>query len=168
VIEPVPLADVSAMLEVRPTAAKLGCRDRAILLALLDTGCRASEFLDLCLGDVDLRNGACQVRSGKGAKPRTVFLGERARQELRSYLAFRKDLDPLAPVWATRGGTRLTYAGLRQIMRRRAKKAGIAAPSLHSFRRAFALGCLRSGMDIFALQRLMGHVDLSILRRYLA
>jgi len=168
VIEAVPLADVSAMLEVRPTTTKLGYRDRTIPLAMLDTRCRASEFLDLCLGDVDLRNGACQVRSGKGAKPRTVFLGERARQELRSYLAFRKDLDPLAPVWATRGGTRLTYAGLRQIMRRRAKKAGIAAPSLHSFRRAFALGCLRSGMDIFALQRLMGHVDLSILRRYLA
>ena len=39
---------------------------------------------------------------------------------------------------------------------------------LHSFRRAFALHCLRQGMDIFGLQKLMGHSDLSVLQRYLA
>ena len=27
---------------------------------------------------------------------------------------------------------------------------------------------LRAGMDVYSLQRLMGHADLSILRRYLA
>jgi integrase/recombinase XerD len=41
-------------------------------------------------------------------------------------------------------------------------------PKLHGFRRAFALNMLRSGVDIFALQRLMGHADLQVLRRYLA
>jgi len=30
-----------------------------------------------------------------------------------------------------------------------------------------ALECLRAGMDIFALQKLMGHADLQILKRYL-
>jgi integrase/recombinase XerD len=43
----------------------------------------------------------------------------------------------------------------------------LAPLSLQAFHRGFALGCLRSGMDIFALQRLMGHADISILRRYL-
>ena len=37
----------------------------------------------------------------------------------------------------------------------------------HTFRRTFALWSLRSGMDIFSLQRLMGHADLSVLRKYL-
>jgi len=167
-IEPVPLADVAAILEVCPTTTELGCRDRAILLALLDTGCRASEFLDLCLGDVDPFTGACQVRRGKGDKSRSVFLGETAREALRGYLDLRQAHDPLAPLWATRGGTRLSYSGLREIVRRRARKAQVPAPSIHGFRRAFALGCLRRGMDIFSLQRLMGHADISILRRYLA
>lgn len=31
----------------------------------------------------------------------------------------------------------------------------------------FALTCLRAGMDVYSLQKLMGHSDLSVLRRYL-
>ena len=45
---------------------------------------------------------------------------------------------------------------------------GVTCPSLHSFRRFFALQCLRNGMDIFTLQKAMGHADLTVLRRYLA
>ncbi|MGC9360724.1 MAG: tyrosine-type recombinase/integrase [Anaerolineae bacterium] len=71
-------------------------------------------------------------------------------------------------LWVTSQGTRLGLQSLHLVLRRRSKDAGIEASSLHSFRRAFALSCLRSGMDIFALQRLMGHADISILRRYLA
>jgi len=40
-------------------------------------------------------------------------------------------------------------------------------PSLHSFRRAFAINMLRAGRDIYSLQELMGHADLKVLRRYL-
>lgn len=36
------------------------------------------------------------------------------------------------------------------------------------FRRTFALYSLRNGMDIYTLQRLMDHEDLTVLRRYLA
>jgi len=41
-------------------------------------------------------------------------------------------------------------------------------PTFHDFRPAFALIMLRNGVDIFALQKLMGHPDLQVLRRYLA
>ena len=50
----VPLESLKAMLEICPRKTFTGCRDRAILLALLDTGCRVSEFLSLNVGDVDL------------------------------------------------------------------------------------------------------------------
>ena len=51
------------------------------------------------------------------------------------------------------------------MVNRRAKKAGVKPPSLHSFRRFFALQCLRNGMDIFTLQKAMGHADLTVLFR---
>jgi site-specific recombinase XerD len=168
VLGPVALSDLGAMLDTCATDTKLGCRDRAILLGLLDTGCRAQEFLDICLGDLSTQTGACQIRCGKGAKPRTVFFSGRTLKALQAYLAYRPEIHPLSPLWATRDGTRLKYSGLRSMVRRRSACAGIEVSSLHGFRRAFALCCLRDGMDIFTLQRLMGHADISILRRYLA
>ena len=54
------------------------------------------------------------------------------------------------------------------VMRRRADKAGVRVPQVHSFRRWFALTMLRNGADVFSLQRLLGHSDLTVLRRYLS
>jgi site-specific recombinase XerD len=54
-------------------------------------------------------------------------------------------------------------------MRRRAELVGLKSiPTPHDIRRAFALIMLRNGVDIFALQKLMGHSDLQVLRCYLA
>ncbi|MCX6082864.1 MAG: site-specific integrase [Chloroflexi bacterium] len=69
----------------------------------------------------------------------------------------------------SKNASRLTYAGLNQILERCTKKARLEGkPTLHIFRRAFAITMLRNGVNIFALQKLMGHSDLTVLRRYLA
>jgi integrase/recombinase XerD len=86
---------------------------------------------------------------------------------MRSYLRMRHDQSPA--MFVSKDEERLTYDGLRQLLGRRAKRTKLTIkPKLHGFRRAFALNMLRSGVDIFVLQRLMGHADLQVLRRYLA
>lgn len=50
---------------------------------------------------------------------------------------------------------------------RRSKSAGIQAPSLHNFRRSFALAMLREGVDIYTLAELMGHSTIDVLKYYL-
>ena len=166
-LEPLVLTDFKAMLATCGRDSFTGRRDRALLLALLDTGCRASEFLSLDLGDVDSATGAAMVRHGKGGKRRMTFLGTRSRRALRRYLRHRVDTSEEEPLWVTMQDERLKYAGLRSIVRRRAARAGVSVPSLHSFRRAFAISSLRNGVDVYSLQRLMGHADLTMLRRYL-
>ena len=52
-------------------------------------------------------------------------------------------------------------------MRRIARKAGIKQIQIHAFRRAFALSLLRDEIDVFTIQKLMGHSDLQVLLRYL-
>jgi site-specific recombinase XerD len=135
------------------------------MFVLLDTGTRASEFLNIQLDDLELASGSILIRKGKGHKPRIVFIGSKSRKAIRSYL--RKRRDNSNALWVARSGEKLSYGGLRGLLRRRAKLIGIKQPSIHSFRRAFALQMLRNGADVFALQRLMGHSDLQILRRYL-
>ena len=64
---------------------------------------------------------------------------------------------------------RLTHDGLRQLIQRRSKLAGLKKiDTLHDFCRQFALSMLNNEVAIFSLQRLMGHQDISILQRYLA
>ena len=117
---------------------------------------------------MNLSTGAVLVRQGKGAKCRTIFLGAKVRREVVRYLRHRPGARSGEPLWVSAEWKRLTYWRLRQLVRRRAERVGLPEPGLHSFRRAFALACLRNGVDLISLQRLMGHSDLSVLRRYLA
>jgi integrase/recombinase XerD len=71
-------------------------------------------------------------------------------------------------LWVTEDqNTRLAYGGLRALLERQAKMAGIGIPTAHSFRRAFAITMLRNGTDLVTLARLMGHTNLKVLQRYL-
>ena len=165
ILEPANLADVSKILETCSGKTFTDARDKAILLTLLDTGLRANELLSVLTVDTDPIRGSLLVRHGKGGKPRSVFIGKRTRKAIRAYIRVRQS--SADALFVTDEGEKMTYSGLRQIIKRRAGRAGVEAPALHSFRRFFALEYLRNGGDIFTLQRLMGHSDLQILRRYL-
>jgi integrase/recombinase XerD len=166
-LPPVSLDDLRQMLATCEPRTLLGDRDRAVLLCLLDSGCRASEFLTLNTSDVDLASGAIAIRHGKGGKSRVTFLGAKARKALLAYLRHRGNPATDAPWWVTAEGTRLEYNGLRAVVQKRARLAGVKPPALHAFRRAFAIGALRAGVDLVSLQRLLGHADLTVIQRYL-
>jgi site-specific recombinase XerD len=163
-LEPVSIESVTAMIDSCPNSLT-GLRDKAIMLFLLDTGVRASELVALDFEDTNQVMGEVLVRRGKGKKPRVVFLGSKSRRALRAYLKLR--IDSCKALWITDEGERLSYWGLKMIIRRRAEQAKVKPPQVHAFRRWFALTCLRAGMDVYSLQELMGHADLQVLRRYL-
>ena len=167
-LEPVAFDTVNQMIKACPRDTFTGDRDVAILLCLLDTGARASEFLSVNLDDINQARGDILIRSGKGHRPRTVYIGKQSKRALRCYLSHRRD-DSTA-LWVTHprfGSDRLGYDGLRAILKNRAQQAGVEEPALHDFRRAFALSMLRNGIDIFTLAKLMGHEGISVLQRYL-
>lgn len=165
-IEGATAAEIQALLTTCDKSFS-GIRDRAIILTLLDTGVRVSELLALNWSDIDLTGGTVIVRKGKGGKFRTVFAGRLARQALRQYARSRTDDNPA--VFVTIHGERLTYNGLREILRRRARQAGLSGvPSPHDFRRACALTLLRNGADVISVSRLLGHASLEVTKRYLA
>ena len=156
------------MIKACPHNTFTGDRDAAIFLCLLDTGARATEFLSINLSDINQARGDILIRQGKGHKPRTVYIGKQSKRALRRYLNHRRD--DSSALWVTHprcDSERLSYDGLRGILSRRSQEAGVEAPSLHDFRRAFALSMLRNGTDIFTLAKLMGHEGITVLQRYL-
>ncbi len=168
IIEPVSLEDVQALLLTCKEKDFFDTRDKSLIFLLLDTGARAQEVCDINLEDVDLNSGQVAIQCGKGSKPRYVFVNITTRKAIRTHLRIRGDHNSPA-LFVSKTNERLTYDGLRQLLQRRSKKAGLKKePTLHDFRRQFALSMLNNGADIFSLQRLMGHSDISMLRRYLA
>lgn len=161
-LPPVNLDDLRKMLETCDKSLT-GTRDRAIMLVLLDSGLRAFELLALDLEDI--QDDTVTVRRGKGGKSRTVFIGDKTRQELNRYLRHRGM--EAGPLWVTDERTPLSMNGLKTIVRRRAQSAGVPKPGIHAFRRGFAVAMLKAGADLVSIQRLLGHSQLGVTQRYL-
>jgi len=140
-------------------------RDKAILFTLADTGIRASELISLKITDLDPHTGTLMIRHGKGNKQRTAYLEKTALRAIRRYLKERDSNSQF--LFLTETGTPLTFAGLREIVRRLASRVSIPVPGLHDFRRFFALQSLRNGMDLLTLSRLLGHTSITTTQRYL-
>ncbi|RPI48531.1 MAG: hypothetical protein EHM56_13565 [Chloroflexi bacterium] len=149
----------------RPTAT----RDRAILIFLVDTGIRASELCALRVADVSMENRAVTIRSGKGGKPRVIHFAQRCHQALWRYQTGRQPhMAPGQPLFHV-GPADLPEAFDRQVLGRLLARIGERAGvhcNPHRFRHTFALEFLRNGGNLFALQDLLGHSSLEMVRRY--
>jgi integrase/recombinase XerD len=137
-----------------------------LVLFLLDTGCRISEVLGLRVRDIDLDNLLVTL-DGKGRKQRIVPISLELRRALFRYCAeYERKTDLLLLV--SRADTKLGRRNVLRSVRLLCKRLGFDPPgrTLHSFRHTFAVGYLRRGGNVFALQRVMGHSDLETTKRY--
>ena len=139
-------------------------RDEALIMFLADTGTRRAELCALNWGDINLENGVTRIAQGKGKKARSVIVGIKTRRALLKYrrtLTHQED----APLFQSRKGGRLSPNGLRGILKRAGKRAGLQV-SPHVLRRTFATLSLRAGMNVLHLQGLMGHSTLAMTQHY--
>lgn len=144
---PVPVLDDAAINRLLGTTAGRGFedhRDTAIVRLFLDTGMRLSEVAGLQLTDVDLDTDVALVL-GKGHRPRACPFGDKTGQAIERYLRERNkhSLATRPALWLGARGV-LTGNGITQMLRRRAKQAGIDHLHPHMFRHTFRTGgCLR-------------------------
>jgi integrase/recombinase XerD len=164
-LEPAKIEDVKRMIKVCGRDM-VGQRNKSMMYFLADTGARAAEMLGVMLADINVLTRECLIRSGKGRKPRYVFLGEQARRSLRQYLKLRTDKHPA--LWLTGADERaLSYWGLKSELRRLAVKAQVPCPSVHSFRYFWTLQMIQNGnTDLLTISRLGGWTSLQMLQRY--
>lgn len=140
-------------------------RDRAIVLAFLDTGLRLAEFMQLRRDRVDWRSGAFTI-IGKGDVERPGWFAPLTVVAIFTYLAERTDHHPA--LWVGRYGP-LTNSGLWRAIRRRCIEAGIRAEVrrlVHSFRANFGKLYLEQGGDLETLRQLYGHESIQMTSYY--
>lgn len=150
---------------------KTALRDAAIFEALYSTGCRISEMTSANWEAVDLDRGSMIV-TGKGAKDRLVILGSRASAALRKLKArLLRDGDelvsPLAPIFLSDRGGRITPRQVERRMKRYLAEAGLPTDlSPHKLRHSFATHLLDAGADLRSVQEMLGHASLSTTQIY--
>ena len=142
-------------------------RDRAIILLLLDTGIRSAELIGLRCKDISIQGGRMLV-FGKGAKERALCFSGRTAAALEEYAAERHASPTYYRFFRSEGGSSLTQNGLRLAMARLGDRAGVLSVCVHRFHHTFAIEFLRNGGNIYALQRILGHTSLDMVKRYLA
>ena len=87
---------------------------------------------------------------------------------IRKYLNCLEDTQPDDPFWLTLEGKGLDYSGMREILRRNCKCAGIPVHQFHDFRRYYALQLYNQTHDIFTVSRALDHKSIEVTKRYLA
>lgn len=165
--------EVQALLDVCDAQTVWGSRDLAILLTYLDGGLRAMDLAHLQVGEVNLETGTLFIAAGKGRKSRNVTIGEHTKRILRRY-AFLRDAsaghkaEAEAPFFQNKHGRAFGYEGLRTLLRRIKRQAGVERVFLHLLRHTSAVRTLEvPGSDLITLQEKLGHADIATTRRYI-
>ncbi len=166
-------AEVQALLAQPDTRTFIGLRDHVFMLLLLDTGVRLAEATGLRLVDVDLDEGTLRV-FGKAAKERLVGFSPLLAYHIRNYIARRALVlaeagRPNCPwLFPNAYGEKPIGRTFQSQIKLYGARAGITRVrcSPHTFRHSFALWYVRNGGSPFHLQRILGHSDLAMSRRY--
>jgi len=141
-------------------------RDEAVIRFLLDTGCRVSELCGLAADDLDLDKEMALV-TGKGNKIRPVYFGARTARALDRYMRERRQhrhARARALFLSQRGP--LSPDGVRDLLAKRGRIAGVTGLNPHRFRHTFAHDYLLAGGQERDLKRLAGWSSDVMLERY--
>ena len=140
-------------------------KQRMLLTTMYATGMRVGEAVRLRVSDIDSRRMTILVARGKGNKQRLVPLSQKLLTELRLFWQTHRN-----PVWlfpSRRPDQPLTAPAPGRTLQRAKLRAGLKRRfSTHVLRHTFATELLEAGVDLFSIQKILGHRSLSTTATY--
>lgn len=141
-------------------------RDYALIEFLSATGIRVGELVKLNINDIDFHSYKIII-DGKGNKQRVVKINGHAITRLKLYLDDRTDDNPALFISNKRPFKRLEISGVRAILKRIAKDAGVTQNIFpHALRTKFATDMSKHGAPIEHVASLLGHENINTTRIY--
>ncbi len=164
------IEDIKAILDTTGNTP-VGKRDRAIIELLYSTGIRVGECVNLDIDDFNFRHRELFVLRGKGGKERVVPVGYAALFAVEKYLRVRERFLDYSKeheaLFLSTHGYRLSESSLREMIKRRKKRAGIDKPgTCHALRHTCASHLLKNGAPIALIGRILGHERLQATEVY--
>lgn len=164
------ISEIDALLKM-PNDSIRGARDAAIIAVLYASGLRVSELVTLSVFDVDLMSSFLKTL-GKGKKERLVPLNEKAASLIAHYLQISRPklLDNASSdiLFIRKNGIALSRQSVWKIIKKYARLSGMKGDfSPHQLRHSFATHLLEGGINLRALQLMLGHSDLATTEIYM-
>ncbi|UII58162.1 tyrosine-type recombinase/integrase (plasmid) [Cytobacillus spongiae] len=162
--------DIKMLLNAIDETNYTGFRDKVMIFILLDTMIRCSELIQLRRENVDLKEGSIKLEphETKTKRARKVPLSTRTVKILKEYMDETEDF---YSEWllVTYEGEQLADNTIRWRFRDLGEAAGLTNKrvSPHTFRHTGALFYVLNGGDPFSLQKILGHSDMSMVRKYI-
>ena len=153
---------------------KHAARNRAMLMTMTLAGLRVGECAALRFGDVVDSDGRIKgevllaPEQTKGKHARTVFISDKLRKELQSYVRTIPDVKNSNKLfYSQKGSDGFTANTLCQHFFYLFKNAGITGASSHSPRRTFITNLASKGVGVRVLQSLAGHRSIATTQLYI-
>ena len=161
---------ISLFESINDASVFMGC------MTALFCGLRISEVCNLKKQDVDLESEKVIVRQGKGAKDRVVMLPSSLKPMMEKWFRYNKESEFII---CNEYGGQYTTGLLSKKFKESLEKAKLKietfksttgqqryAYSFHTLRHTYATYLLEQGVDLYYVQRSLGHVDIHTTQIY--
>ena len=142
-------------------------RDYCILTLFLNCGLRISELIGLDI--TDIHDDALRVL-GKGNKVRVVYLNQACKDALAHYLAVRRPISgkDKNALFLSGQNKRISRSMVHALVKKHLSAAGLDSDkySSHKLRHTAATLMLQNGVDVKAVQEVLGHEHLNTTEIY--
>jgi integrase/recombinase XerD len=169
-IEPLTDDEIERIISVPDLSEYAQFRDHVIMFLMLDTGMRISEVCDLEVRDIDFKTKSIILPAikNKNRKPRILPLSNQVVRLLMELVTENRTYFETDFVFVSNIGTKYNPNSFRKRLRMYREKAGITKRvSPHVFRHMFCRNYILNGGDVFTLQRIVGHAEISTTRKYI-
>ena len=140
-----------------------------MLELLYATGIRVSELINLNVSDVNLEMSFLRTRSPK--RERIIPMGQKAVAALSEYMEKGRSRLLKGSVeealFVNCSGARMSRQGFWKVIKNYQKTSGIKTEiTPHVLRHSFAAHLIENGADLYSVQEMMGHADISSTQVY--
>lgn len=148
--------------------SKFPIRDKTVVELFYATGIRCAELCGITLQDIDFDNKIIKIK-GKGRKERYALFGEKAKKSMLLYLKEERPsiVSKDDSLFVSHNNHPLEPRTVQRIVQMfRIFLKGNKNITPHKLRHSFATHLLNRGMDLRAVQELLGHSTLSSTEKY--
>jgi integrase/recombinase XerD len=132
---------------------------------LLSTGIRQHSLINIKIKDLYFDNNVVYVNVTKNRKTLIIPLNADIKKILQEYLKYRKG-EVEDYLFCNVFGKQLVRSTVYHAFYDYNKARGVEKTGMHRYRHTFAKKWIMAGGDVFRLQKILGHSDLTITREY--